>query len=44
MPPPADESLLWSADVAADNSRRVTVKMWTGEAYETVIDDKVGAS
>lgn len=44
MPPPPDESLVWSADVAADNSRRVTVKMWTGEAYETVIDDKVAAS
>jgi ketosteroid isomerase-like protein len=44
MPPPADESLIWSADVAPDNSRRVMVKMWTGETYETVIDDKVGAS
>lgn len=42
--PPPDESLLWTADVAPDNSRRVTVKMWTGEAYETVIDDKVAAS
>ncbi|HUD91593.1 hypothetical protein [Sphingobium sp.] len=41
--PPPDESLVWSADVAADNSRRVTVKMWTGTAYETVIDDKVNA-
>lgn len=43
-PPPQDESLLWTADVAADNSRRVTVKMWTGDAYETVIDDRVAAS
>lgn len=41
VPPPPDESLVWSADVAADNSRRITVRMWTGEAYETVIDDRV---
>ncbi|WIW88629.1 DUF4440 domain-containing protein [Sphingobium sp. V4] len=44
MPPPPDESLVWSADVAPDLSRRVTVKMWTGETYETVIDDRVQAS
>jgi hypothetical protein len=42
-PPPKDESLIWNADVAADGSRRVTVRMWTGEAYESVIDDRVGA-
>lgn len=42
-PPPPDESLVWSADVATDGSRQVTVRMWTGAAYETVIDDKVGA-
>ncbi|WP_298394482.1 hypothetical protein [Sphingobium sp.] len=42
-PPPPDESLVWRADVAADNSRRVTVQMWTGQAYETVIDDEVKA-
>lgn len=42
--PPPDESLLWTADVAPDNSRRVTVKMWTGEAYDMVIDDRVAAS
>jgi ketosteroid isomerase-like protein len=41
--PPPDDSLLWTADVAPDNSRRVTVKMWTGDAYETVIDDRVAA-
>jgi len=41
--PPPDESLLWSAEVAPDNSRRVTVRMWTGDAYETVIDDQVRA-
>jgi ketosteroid isomerase-like protein len=42
-PPPPDESLVWSADVATDGSRQVTVRMWTGAAYETVIDDKVRA-
>nr|WP_278254306.1 hypothetical protein [Sphingobium sp. BYY-5] len=41
--PPPDESLVWTADAAVDNSRRVTVRMWTGEAYETVIDDRVKA-
>ncbi len=39
--PPRDESLIWSAQVAPDKSRRVTVRMWTGDAYETVIDDQV---
>ncbi|MGC4250783.1 MAG: hypothetical protein QM605_04755 [Sphingobium sp.] len=43
VPPPADESLLWTADVAADGSRHVTVRIWNGKDYETVIDDKVGA-
>jgi hypothetical protein len=43
MPPmPKDESLIWNADVATDGSRRVTVRMWTGEGYEAVIDDQVG--
>ncbi|WP_300396617.1 DUF4440 domain-containing protein [uncultured Sphingobium sp.] len=41
--PPADDSLLWTAEVAPDKSRRVTVRMWTGAAYETVIDDNVKA-
>ena len=41
--PPADDSLLWTAEVAPDKSRRVTVRMWTGAAYETVIDDSVKA-
>lgn len=40
---PPDDSLTWSAEVAPDGSRRVMVKMWTGETYDTVIDDKVGA-
>ncbi len=40
---PKDESLVWTADVGPDNSRRVTVRMWTGSDYETVIDDRVAA-
>jgi len=40
---PVDESLTWSADVAGDGSRHVTVRIWTGADYETVIDDRVGA-
>ena len=43
LPMPRDESLTWSADVATDGSRRVTVRMWNGTDYETVIDDKVAA-
>lgn len=42
--PPVDDSLLWSAQVNPDASRRVTVRMWTGAAYETVIDDQVKPS
>ena len=38
---PKDESLDWNADVAADGSRHVTVRIWTGSDYETVIEDKV---
>ena len=40
---PDDDSLTWSADVATDGSRRVTVRMWNGADYETVIDNKVAA-
>jgi len=43
MPPPRDDSLTWTADVATDGSRRVTVRMWNGTDYETVIDDRVAA-
>ncbi|MGW8202034.1 YybH family protein [Sphingomonas bisphenolicum] len=43
LPPPPDESLIWTADVATDGSRQVTVRMWTGGAYETVIDDRIKA-
>ncbi|WP_311266965.1 DUF4440 domain-containing protein [Sphingobium sp. WCS2017Hpa-17] len=42
-PPPPDESLIWSADVATDGSRHVSVRMWTGNDYQTVIDDRVKA-
>lgn len=39
----ADESLIWSADLAADGSRRVIVRSWNGRDYDMVIDDKVAA-
>lgn len=39
--PPPDESLLWTADATTDGGRHVAVRMWTGSAYETVIDDIV---
>lgn len=42
-PLPADESLLWNADVRADGSREVRVRMWNGADYDLVIDDKVAA-
>jgi hypothetical protein len=41
--PPADDSLTWSADVAADGSRRVSVRAWNGSDYDVVIDDRVAA-
>lgn len=41
--PPADDSLVWSADVATDGSRRVMVRAWTGSGYDVVIDDRVAA-
>jgi hypothetical protein len=41
--PPADDSLIWTADVAADGSRHVTVRAWNGSGYDVVIDDKVAA-
>ncbi|MET0372416.1 MAG: hypothetical protein ABW039_13700 [Sphingobium sp.] len=43
MPVPSDDSLTWTADISPDGGRRVTVKMWTGESYQTVIDDRVGS-
>ena len=43
LPPPPDDSLLWSADVAADGSRTVNVQLWNGSGYDAVITDRVGA-
>ncbi|MEJ7926121.1 hypothetical protein WG908_05035 [Sphingobium sp. AN641] len=42
-PPSADESLVWTAQVTPDGGRHVMIRMWTGDAYETVIDDQVAA-
>ena len=42
-PPPPDDSLVWTAEVAPDKSRHIVVRMWTGQDYETVIDDRVAA-
>ena len=36
-----DDSLIWSADVAPDGGRHVTVRIWNGSAYDMVIDDRV---
>ena len=41
--PPADESLIWSAEVAPDGGRQVMVRVWNGADYEVVIDDRVKA-
>ncbi|GLV29320.1 hypothetical protein TomTYG75_18400 [Sphingobium sp. TomTYG75] len=41
--PPADESLLWNAEVAPDGGRHVTVRVWNGTSYDMVIDDRVAA-
>lgn len=41
---PADDSLLWNADVAADGSRTVTVSLWNGSGYDRVIEDRVAAT
>lgn len=41
--PPADDSLIWQADVAADGSRRITVRAWNGSGYDVVVDDRVPA-
>ena len=41
--PPADESLLWNAEVAPDGGRHVMVRVWNGAGYDLVIDDRVAA-
>lgn len=38
-----DDSLDWTADAAADGSRRVIVRIWNGSDYDVVIDDRVAA-
>jgi len=38
-----DQSLLWSYTVQDDGSRRVTVRVWNGGSYDTVINDRVSA-
>lgn len=37
----ADATLRWHWQVAPEGGHRFTVQMWTGAAYETVIDDQV---
>lgn len=39
-----DQTLSWTSSVAADGSRRVTVRMWDGTAMQPVIDDRVAAA
>ena len=38
-----DRTIVWRAVVQPDGSRRVTVDLWQGSGYETVIDDRVAA-
>ena len=38
-----DRTIIWRATVGADGSRVVTVDLWTGSAYETVIGDQAAA-
>lgn len=37
-----DHTLGWTSTVRADQSRRVTVRLWNGTGMATVIDDQVG--
>lgn len=39
-----DRTIVWRASVAADQSRVITVDLWNGENYETVIEDRVASS
>nr|WP_246344307.1 hypothetical protein [Sphingobium fontiphilum] len=41
--PPPDDSLVWTVQVAPDKGRHIVVRMWTGQDYENVIDDRVAA-
>ena len=38
-----DQTLSWTSTVRADQSRRVTIRLWDGKAMATVIDDQVAA-
>ena len=38
-----DATLRWQWQVAPDGGHRLTVQLWTGVAYQTVIDDQVPA-
>ncbi len=38
-----DQTLKWTWDVKADTARTLTVSLWNGSAYETVIQDDIPA-
>ena len=38
-----DQTLSWTSTVRADQSRRVTIRLWDGKDMATVIDDQVAA-
>ncbi len=38
-----DQTLSWTSIVRADQSRRVTIRLWDGKAMAVVIDDQVAA-
>ena len=38
-----DQTLSWTSTVRADQSRRVTVRLWDGKTMKTVIDNAVAA-
>ncbi len=38
-----DQTLSWTSTVRADQSRRVTIRLWDGTTMATVIDDQVAA-
>ena len=38
-----DQTLSWTSTVRADQSRRVTIRLWDGTQMATVIDDQVAA-
>jgi len=38
-----DQTLSWTSVVAADNSRRITIRLWDGTSMASVIDDRVAA-